>query len=290
MNEDKSKSEIIRALPVVGDRIADRLEGAPTVGVLRLTGVIGQLGPSRRGGLSLSDQAGSIDRAFKLPRLKAVALAINSPGGSPVQAALIARRIRQLAEEKEIPVYAFCEDVAASGGYWLACAAEEIYADPASIVGSIGVISAGFGFVDLLEKVGVERRVHTSGDKKGMLDPFVAEKADDIERLRDIQEDIHEQFKDYVRDRREAKLTADESVLFSGEFWTGRRGAELGLVDGLGDLRSVMREKFGEKVNLRLVGGRKRFGLGRLLGGQADLAGDAIAAVEERLHWGRFGL
>ena len=152
------------------------------------------------------------------------------------------------------------------------------------------MISAGFGFVDLLEKVGVERRVHTSGDKKGMLDPFVAEKADDIERLRDIQEDIHEQFKDYVRDRRAAKLTANESVLFSGEFWTGRRGAELGLVDGLGDLRSVMREKFGEKVNLRLVGGRKRFGLGRLLGGQADLAGDAIAAVEERLHWGRFGL
>ncbi|MEC8371425.1 MAG: S49 family peptidase [Pseudomonadota bacterium] len=274
----------------MGDRIADRLEGAPTVGVLRLTGVIGQLGPGRRGGLSLSEQAGSIDRAFKLPRLKAVALAINSPGGSPVQAALIARRIRQLAEEKEIPIYAFCEDVAASGGYWLACAAEEIYADPASIVGSIGVISAGFGFVDLLEKVGVERRVHTSGDKKGMLDPFVAEKADDIERLRDIQEDIHEQFKDYVRDRRAAKLTANESVLFSGEFWTGRRGMELGLVDGLGDLRSVMREKFGEKVNLRLVGVRKRLGLGRLLGGQADLAGNAFAAVEERLHWGRFGL
>ncbi|MED5359211.1 MAG: S49 family peptidase [Pseudomonadota bacterium] len=290
MNADKTKSEIIRALPVVGGRIADRLEGAPTVGVLRLTGVIGHLGPGRRRGLSLSEQAGSIDRAFKLPRLKAVALAINSPGGSPVQAALIARRIRQLAEEKEIPIYAFCEDVAASGGYWLACAAEEIYADPASIVGSIGVISAGFGFVDLLEKVGVERRVHTSGDKKGMLDPFAAEKADDIERLRVIQEDIHEQFKDYVRDRRAAKLAANESVLFSGEFWTGRRGTELGLVDGLGDLRSVMREKFGEKVNLRLVGVRKRFGLGRLLGGQADLAGDAFAAVEERLHWGRFGL
>ena len=238
----------------------------------------------------MSEQASSIERAFKLPRLKAVALAINSPGGSPVQAALIARRIRQLAEEKEIPIYAFCEDVAASGGYWLACAAEEIYADPASIVGSIGVISAGFGFVDLLQKVGVERRVHTSGDKKGMLDPFAAEKADDIERLRDIQEDIHEQFKDYVRDRRKAKLCADENVLFSGEFWTGKRGMELGLVDGLGDLRSVMREKFGEKVNLRLVGVRKRLGLERLLGGQADLVGNAFAAVEERLHWGRFGL
>ena len=211
MNEDKSKSEIIRALPVVGDRIADRLEGAPTVGVLRLTGVIGQFGLQPPGRPSLSEQAGSIDRAFKLPRLKVCAW-INSPGGSPVQAALIARRICQLAEEKEIPIYAFCEDVAASGGYWLACAAEEIYADPASIVGSIGVISAGFGFVDLLEKVGVERRVHTSGDKE-MLDPFVAEKADDIERLRDIQEDIHEQFKDYVRDRREEVLTADERAV-----------------------------------------------------------------------------
>ena len=290
MSEENYKMETLRRVPIIGARIADRIEAAPTVGVLRLSGVIGPPGTGRRHALALSELASSIERVLKLPRLEAVALSVNSPGGAPVQAALIAGRIRQLAEEKEVPVYAFCEDVAASGGYWLACAAEEIYADPASIVGSIGVISAGFGFVDLLEKVGVERRVHTSGDKKGMLDPFVAEKADDIERLRDIQEDIHEQFKDYVRDRRAAKLTANESVLFSGEFWTGRRGTELGLVDGLGDLRSVMREKFGEKVNLRLVGVRKRFGLGRLLGGQADLAGDAFAAVEERLHWGRFGL
>ena len=185
MNEDKSKSEIIRALPVVGtDR---RPTGRrPNCQYFASDGCYRTARSWPPESLSLSEQAGSIDQAFKLPRLKAVALAIKSPGGSPVQAALIARRIRQLAEEKEIPIYAFCEDVAASGGYWLACAAEEIYADPASIVGSIGVISAGFGFVDLLEKVGVERRVHT-WRPKGMLDPFVAEKADDIERLRDIQ-------------------------------------------------------------------------------------------------------
>jgi len=217
-------------------------------------------------------------------------LAINSPGGSPVQSALLAGRIRQLAEENEIPVYAFCEDVAASGGYWLACAAEEIYADPASIVGSIGVVSTGFGFTDMLEKIGVERRIHTSGEKKGMLDPFVPEVEDDLERLREIQEDIHEQFKDYVRKRRGTKLTASEDMLFSGEFWTGRRSQELGLIDGLGDLRSVMREKYGEKVNLHLVGGRKRFGLGRLLGGQADLVDQGVAALEYRAYWSRFGL
>ncbi len=284
------KTKTLRGLPVVGGRVADWLEGAPTVGVLRLTGVIGQVSIGRRGGLSLAEQASSIERLFKLPRLNAVALAINSPGGSPVQASLIAGRIRQLADEKEIPVYAFCEDVAASGGYWLACAAEEIYADPASIVGSIGVISAGFGFVDLLEKIGVERRVHTSGDKKGMLDPFFHEKEGELDRLRDIQEDIHEQFKDYVRNRRESKLIADERVLFSGEFWTGRRAEELGLVDGLGELRNVMREKFGEKVNLRIIGGRKRFGISQLLSGRADIADEVIAAAEERLQWDQFRL
>lgn len=290
MTDSSSKAELLRNVPVVGDRLADKLEGAPTVGVLRLSGVIGPSGMGRRAALALSEQASSIERAFKLSRLKAVALAVNSPGGSPVQAALIAGRIRQLAEEKEIPVYAFCEDVAASGGYWLACAAEEIYADPASIVGSIGVISAGFGFPELLEKIGVERRVHTSGEKKGMLDPFVPEVEDDLDRLREIQEDIHEQFKEYVRERRGSKLTASEDILFSGEFWTGRRSKELGLIDGLGDLRSVMREKFGEKVNLRLIGGRRRFGLSRLIGGQTEVVDHAVSAIEERAYWSRFGL
>ena len=290
MTETSSKIEFLRGVPIVGEKLANALDGAPTVGVLRLSGIIGSSGMGRRTGLALAEQASSIERVFKLSRLKAVALAINSPGGSPVQSALLAGRIRQLAEENEIPVYAFCEDVAASGGYWLACAAEEIYADPASIVGSIGVVSAGFGFTDMLEKIGVERRVHTSGEKKGMLDPFVPEVEDDLERLREIQEDIHEQFKDYVRKRRGTKLTASEDMLFSGEFWTGRRSQELGLIDGLGDLRSVMREKYGEKVNLHLVGGRKRFGLGRLLGGQADLVDQGIAALEDRAYWSRFGL
>jgi len=290
MTETYSKIEFLRGVPIVGEKLANALDGAPTVGVLRLSGIIGSSGMGRRTGLALAEQASSIESVFKLSRLKAVALAINSPGGSPVQSALLAGRIRQLAEEKEIPVYAFCEDVAASGGYWLACAAEEIYADPASIVGSIGVVSAGFGFTELLEKIGVERRVHTSGEKKGMLDPFVPEVEDDLERLREIQEDIHEQFKDYVRKRRGAKLTANEDMLFSGEFWTGRRSQELGLIDGLGDLRSVMREKYGEKVNLRLVGERKRFGLVRLLGGQADLVDQGVAALEDRAYWSRFGL
>lgn len=290
MTETSSKIEFLRGVPIVGETLANALDSAPTVGVLRLSGIIGSSGMGRRTGLALAEQASSIERVFKLSRLKAVALAINSPGGSPVQSALLAGRIRQLAEENEIPVYAFCEDVAASGGYWLACAAEEIYADPASIVGSIGVVSAGFGFTDMLEKIGVERRIHTSGEKKGMLDPFVPEVEDDLERLREIQEDIHEQFKDYVRKRRGTKLTASEDMLFSGEFWTGRRSQELGLIDGLGDLRSVMREKFGEKVNLHLVGGRKRFGLGRLLGGQADLVDQGVAALEDRAYWSRFGL
>ena len=290
MTETSSKIEFLRGVPIVGETLANALDGAPTVGVLRLSGIIGSSGMGRRTGLALAEQASSIERVFKLSRLKAVALAINSPGGSPVQSALLAGRIRQLAEENEIPVYAFCEDVAASGGYWLACAAEEIYADPASILGSIGVVSAGFGFTDMLEKIGVERRVHTSGEKKGMLDPFVPEVEDDLARLREIQEDIHEQFKDYVRKRRGTKLTASEDMLFSGEFWTGRRSQELGLIDGLGDLRSVMREKYGEKVNLHLVGGRKRFGLGRLLGGQADLVDQGIVALEDRAYWSRFGL
>ena len=290
MTETSSKIEFLRGVPIVGETLANALDSAPTVGVLRLSGIIGSSGMGRRTGLALAEQASSIERVFKLSRLKAVALAINSPGVSPVQSALLAGRIRQLAEENEIPVYAFCEDVAASGGYWLACAAEEIYADPASIVGSIGVVSAGFGFTDMLEKIGVERRIHTSGEKKGMLDPFVPEVEDDLERLREIQEDIHEQFKDYVRKRRGTKLTASEDMLFSGEFWTGRRSQELGLIDGLGDLRSVMREKFGEKVNLHLVGGRKRFGLGRLLGGQADLVDQGVAALEDRAYWNRFGL
>jgi signal peptide peptidase SppA len=218
-----------------------------------------------------------------------VALAVNSPGGSPVQSALIAKRIRALAAEKEVPVFAFCEDVAASGGYWLACAGDEIYADGSSIIGSIGVVSAGFGFPALLEKIGVERRVHTSGTKKAILDPFRPENPDDVEHLKELQEDIHSQFKDYVRARRGDRLAAGEDVLFTGEFWTGSRAVELGLVDAIGDLRGVMREKYGEKVRLQVVGERKSW-LQKRFGLDAAWADELVAAVETRLAWARYGL
>jgi signal peptide peptidase SppA len=276
----------LRRLPFVGERLGDRLDGTPTVAVLRLDGVIGGRGLARRG-LNLAGMADAIERAFKLRHLSAVALAVNSPGGSPVQSALIAGRIRALAEEKEIPVYAFCEDAAASGGYWLACAGDEIYAQGASIVGSIGVVSAGFGFPDMLAKIGVERRVHTSGVRKAILDPFRPENPDDVDQLKEIQEDVHEQFIEFVRARRGDRLDASDDVLFSGEFWTGRRALALGLIDGIGDLRGVMRDKFGEKVRLRVVGGRRgwlerRFGLNAV---------DALLdGMEARALWWRFGL
>ncbi len=292
MREDNPSLDLIRRLPWAGERIVARLEGRPTVAVLRLSGVIGQVGVTHRTGLTLAELASPIERAFRLPRLKAVALAVNSPGGTPVQAALIAERIRALSEEKEIPVYVFCEDVAASGGYWLACAADEIYAHGASIVGSIGVMTAGFGFPALMERLGIERRVHTAGEKKAMLDPFQPEKPEEVERLKAIQEDLHEQFKRYVRERRGERLKADDEELFSGEFWTGHRALELGLIDGIGELREVMRRKFGEKVDLRVVGGPRRIRLARVLGGggRRNSVAELLAVIEERLFWGRFGL
>jgi serine protease SohB len=266
----------------------------PVVAVVRLSGVIGQLGPWHRG-LSLATLAAPIERAFKLRHLKAVALAVNSPGGSPVQSALIARRIRALAAEKEVPVLAFAEDIAASGGYWLACAADEIFADESSIIGSIGVVSAGFGFPDLLSRLGVERRLHTSGERKAMLDPFLREQPDDVERLKGIQRDIHGSFQAMVDECRGDRLKAPPEELFSGEFWTGRRALELGLIDGIGDLRGVMRERFGDKVKLRSVGAARpwwcrRLGFAHGAAESADWAAGALAAVEERFFWGRFGL
>lgn len=268
-------------------------EPPPLVAVVRLSGVIGGIGRLRRG-LSLFDQASVIERAFKLPRLSAVALQVNSPGGSPVQSALIAGRIRALAEEKAVPVIAFAEDVAASGGYWLACAADEIYAQEASIVGSIGVVSAGFGFPELLSRIGVERRVHTAGARKAMLDPFRAEIPEDVARLEAIQAEIHETFKAYVRDRRGARLKGAEAELFSGEFWAGEQARELGLIDGFGELRQVMRQRYGEKVRLRPIdGARRRWRLPIGLGAGVELAEAAeglMTGVEERALWARYGL
>jgi len=272
--------------------IRDRLlRRGPVVPVVTLTGVI--VAGSRLGGrgLSIESVAPMLRRAFNTRGAKAVAISINSPGGSPVQSALIGARIRLHAREKNIPVIAFVEDIAASGGYWLACAADEIIADHNSIVGSIGVVSAGFGFQDLIARIGVERRMHTSGERKGMLDPFQPEKAEDVERLKRLQAEIHEDFKRWVRERRGGRLKASEAELFSGEFWTGRRGLELGLVDGLGNLRDWLQARYGEKVRLPLVTPRRGL-LGRLgLGSRLDDIGPAtLAAVEERWHWQRYGL
>ncbi len=270
----------------------------PVVGVLRLAGAIGSFGPVRSG-LTLAGLETAIGRVFKLPRLEAVALSINSPGGSPVQSDLIARRIRDLAAEKNVPVMAFCEDVAASGGYWLACAADEIYARETSIVGSIGVISAGFGFTDLMQRIGVERRVHTAGDKKSMLDPFSKEDPKDVARLKVIFKEMHQSFQAMVRERRGERLKGSDKALFNGEFWTGGKAVELGLIDGLGELRQTMRARYGDRVVLKRMDSagpwwRRRLGRSGLgdLGhfDPQDWVSGAFAAAEERALWSRFGL
>jgi signal peptide peptidase SppA len=271
----------------------------PVVSVLRLDGAIGPSGSRLRGGgLSLQSQAARIERAFRPSRLSAVALVVNSPGGSAAQADLIAKRIRALAEEKDVPVIAFAEDVAASGGYWLACAADEIFVTEASIVGSIGVIFAGFGFQDLIGRYGVERRVHTAGDHKGALDPFLPERDDDVDRLKAAQSAIHESFKTYVRSRRGDRLREEAPDLFSGAFWTGAEAVGLGLADGIGDMRGVLRARFGEKVRMVAVPERRsalrsllsRTDAGPGPGAAAGIADAVIGAVEERLLWSRFGL
>lgn len=277
------------------DWIRNRFRRGSVVPVVRLSGVIANGGLLGGRSLSIESVAPLLRRAFETRGARAVALALNSPGGSPVQSALIAQRIRLHAREKGLPVIAFVEDVAASGGYWLACAADEIIADPSSIVGSIGVISSGFGFQDLMTRIGVERRVHTSGENKSMLDPFRPEQPEDVVRLKRLQAEIHDGFKAWVRERRGRLLKGDENTLFSGEFWTARRGLDLGLVDGFGELRATLQQRYGDKVRLPVIGPRRRllsrFGLQGGLGGGIDMIGPAtLAALEERAHWQRFGL
>lgn len=263
---------------------------APVVPAIRLSGVIGSAGFGARG-LSLATLERAIDAAFAHKRAPAVALLINSPGGSPVQSALIAGRIRALAEEKGLPVLAFVEDVAASGGYWLACAADEIFADPSSIVGSIGVVSAGFGFQEAIAKLGIERRVHTTGEHKALLDPFRAERADDLVLLRQIHGDILARFVAHVRSRRGDRLQGDDSQLFDGRIWTGDAAVQHGLIDGLGEARAVIRQRYGKDARLALANPRRGW-LRRLRfrGEAAHMLEDALAVVEARAHWQRFGL
>jgi signal peptide peptidase SppA len=267
----------------------------PIVPVVRLSGPIGAVMPLRTG-LAMASVAPLLERAFSVSGAKAVALVINSPGGSAAQSHLIFKRIRAFAEEKKLPVIAFVEDAAASGGYMIACAADEIYADPASIVGSIGVVSASFGFHELIERIGIERRVHTAGKSKAMLDPFRPENPDDVVRLKGLQRQIHDVFVGLVKDRRGEKLNDSYDDLFSGAFWVGAEALDLGLIDGLGDIRTILRQRFGEKVRFRMIEPARPPLLGRLLGrrslGQSSLIdpGEIVGALEERAAWARLGL
>lgn len=288
----------------IPDRIASRLPGRlgdragkPVVSVVRLHGVItATAGPVPRSVINAAAVEKTLERAFAPEGLAAVALLVNSPGGSPTQSALVADRIRGLAEDKGVPVLAFCEDVAASGGYWLACAADEIYAHPTSLVGSIGVISAGFGLDGLIERFGVQRRLHTAGTSKSRLDPFLPEKTEDVQWLRGLQDQLHEMFQQWVVSRRGDRLQTG-AELFTGEIWTGARAVELGLVDGLGTARTVLTERFPDAEQVS-VEGRKpllaRLGLAGAPAAGAALGADALLGVaqaaEIRATWARYGL
>ncbi|HRO01763.1 MAG TPA: S49 family peptidase [Nitrobacter sp.] len=273
--------------------------GTGVVPVVRLSGVIGAVTPLRPG-MTLAGVARTLERAFAVAGAKAVALVVNSPGGSPVQSRQIYLRIRQLSREKKIPVLVFVEDVAASGGYMIACAGDEIFCDPSSILGSIGVVGGGFGFTELIRKIGVERRLYTAGEHKATLDPFLPENPDDVARLKAIQREIHATFIELVKASRGGRLKAADELLFTGEYWAGERSVALGLADAIGDLRSTLRARFGDKVSTPLIApstgllsgllGRKA-GAGTLIsqGGMAGMPDELISAFETRAIWARFG-
>ncbi|MBN8980376.1 MAG: S49 family peptidase [Rhizobiales bacterium] len=294
MPDDDSKTGLLGRLRGL---LPARFAGRPVVPVVRLHGTIGAVTPLRPG-MSLASVAKLLEKAFATKGAKAVAISINSPGGSPVQSRQIYQRIRQLAQQKKLPVLVFVEDVAASGGYMIACAGDEIFCDPSSIVGSIGVVGGTFGFQDLIKKVGIERRVYTSGDHKSQLDPFLPENPDDVARLKAIQREIHDTFIALVKQSRGTRLKGEDDYLFTGEYWAGERAVKLGLADDIGDLRSVLRARYGDKVQTPLIApaggllsnvmGRKP-GAGSLLGltsGPEDL----ISAIEARALWARYGL
>src|SRR5450755_2763753 len=274
--------------------------GTAVVPVVRLSGVIGAVTPLRPG-MTLAGVARMLERAFSMRNAKAVALLINSPGGSPVQSRQIFLRIRQLAEEKKLPVLVFVEDVAASGGYMIACAGDEIFCDPSSILGSIGVVGGSFGFQELIKKIGVERRLYTAGAHKAMLDPFLPENPDDVARVKALQREIHAIFIDLVKQSRGSRLKGADDVLFTGEYWAGETSVSLGLADAIGDLRSTLRARYGDKVQTPVIApptgllaglmGRKSAGAGTAvsLDGLAGLPDELISALESRAIWAKFG-
>lgn len=274
--------------------------GTAVVPVVRLSGVIGAVTPLRPG-MTLAGVARVLERAFSYRNAKAVALVINSPGGSPVQSRQIYLRIKQLAAEKKLPVLMFVEDVAASGGYMIACAGDEIICDPSSILGSIGVVGGSFGFQDAIRRLGIERRLYTAGAHKAMLDPFLPENPDDVAKLKAIQREIHHIFISLVKESRGARLKGDEDTLFTGEYWAGESAIALGLADSIGDLRSTLRARYGEKVLTPVIAqptgllsgllGRKSPGAGQLsaLESMAGLPDELISAVETRAIWAKFG-
>lgn len=264
---------------------------APVVAVLPLEGVIGTSGRFSNA-INLANLEDKIKSAFDVFNVKAVALAINSPGGSPVQSELIVMRIRELSIEKEIPVYAFAQDVAASGGYMLALAGEEIYAHQASIVGSIGVINSGFGYPAAIEKLGIERRVYTAGESKSLLDPFKPEVEKDVKMMKNLLKEIHDFFKNFVKEARGDRLKGIQKTIFSGQVWNGTEAAKMGLIDGVGDMRSVMKEKLGDDVKFKRIKEEKSFlkGMLGMRGQNSSIADDVIKTLETRGEWGRFGL
>ena len=274
--------------------------GTAVVPVVRLSGVIGAVTPLRPG-MTLAGLARVLERAFSVRNAKAVALVINSPGGSPVQSRQIYLRIKQLAAEKKLPVLVFVEDVAASGGYMIACAGDEIFCDPSSILGSIGVVGGSFGFQEAIKKLGIERRLYTAGEHKAMLDPFLPENPDDVARLKSLQREIHQIFIALVKGSRGARLKGGDDTLFTGEYWAGETSVALGLADGIGDLRSTLRARYGEKVLTPVIAqptgllsgllGRKSPGAGQLLGweGVSGLPDELISALETRAIWAKFG-
>jgi signal peptide peptidase SppA len=274
--------------------------GTAIVPVVRLSGLIGAVTPLRPG-MTLSGVARMLERAFATKQARAVALVINSPGGSPVQSRQIYLRIRQLAAEKKLPVLVFVEDVAASGGYMIACAGDEIFCDPSSIMGSIGVVGGSFGFQELIKRVGVERRLYTAGEHKAMLDPFLPENPDDVARVKTLQREIHAIFIALVKQSRGTRLKGADDVLFTGEYWAGETSVSLGLADAIGDLRSTLRARYGDKVLTPVIApatgllsgllGRKSAGAGTLseLDGFAGLPDELISALESRAIWAKFG-